>query len=387
MDNEKNGFLKRTGQALGFIAPTEITKRDVNGMSAGVMPPARSDFSSISPDVALNVGAVYRAVSIITTSVSQMPMAVYRDNTLIKTPALVRQPNVNDTVTGFVEETVWSLATHGNAYWKVYRDGSGNVANLEVLDPTSITTLRENGRVKYWAGTEELPANRIKHLKLMRKPGAVLGYGPIQHGQSEILAAIRMRNFADNWFGISGIPQGILTTDQVLNGEEAQAFAEAWNTFVKNNGTAVMSQGMRYEHLNLKPAEAQMLEVQQAQTIAIARLFGIPAFLLGSGLEGQSTTYTNSQELWLQFTQTTLVKYMNEIEEALASLLPRGQEVRFDESKLLRMDTAGAVDVQVKQIAAGLRTANELRKAEGLPPLPVENKPNSNESSEQNGTD
>lgn len=384
-------ILRRTGETLGFVAPanTGIAARAVDGMAAGVMPPSRNDILSISPEAALSIGAVYRAVSIITASVSQMDLGVYRSGTEVSVPSLVRQPNPLVSQGAFLEETTFSLATHGNAYWRVYRGANDTPLSLKVLNPDAVTVTEEKGRVRYYDGPDDVPAANIKHLKLMRKPGHLYGYGPIQHGQSELVGALLVRRFADSWFGSSGVPTGILTTDQKLGPAEAQAFADAWKAFIHENGTAVMSQGMRYEHLNLKPADAQFLEVQQAQTNMISRLWGVPATLMGSGLEGTSTTYVNAQELNIQFLQTTLVKYMNEIEDAFASLLPRGQEVKFKEDRLLRMNTQMQVQVQAQQIQAGLRTANELRAAEGLPALPepqgpVVEKPNSNEEDESN---
>ena len=386
---ENRSLFKRAGETLGFIAP-QVETRAVDGMAAGVIPPSRSDITFITPDVALQVGAVHRAISIITASVAQMDLGVFRDGVEIKSPTLVRQPNINDSQKAFLEETVYSLAAYGNAYWKLTGEYP-TFQNVEVINPDAVTITEERGGKKYWVGTEEVPANRIKHLKLFRKPGHLKGYGPIQHGQSEIIGALRMRNFSDNWFGGAGVPTGILTTDQVLGAEEAKAFIDAWQAFIKTNGTAVMSQGMHYEHLNLKPAEAQFLEVQQAQVVAIARLFGIPAMHLLAELTGTSNTYLNLEQANIVFLQTTLVKYMNEIEEALTSLLPRGQVVQFKEEGLLRMDSTSKWEVIKTQVEVGYTDGNELRKNEGKPalptPKPVSEQANSNESSEQNGND
>lgn len=356
-----------------------VETRDVDGPAAGVIPPARSDLSVVTPSMALGIGAVYRAVSIITTSVSQMPLGVYRAGIKIDTPTLIQQPDIQDTQRGFIYETVYSLATHGNAYWRLFGDP---VKVLRVLDPDAVGITEEQGNRRYWIGADEIPADQIKHLRLMRKPGYLKGYGPIQFGQSELQAALRLRSFADGWFAMSGVPVGMLTTDQSLNPAQAQAFADAWNKFIQTNGTAVLSQGMKYEYLNLNPEQAQYLGVQQAQVVAIARLFGVPPTLLATSPEGSSMTYTNQQEVWLQFLTTTLVDYMNEIEDALSSLLPRGQVVQFEEDALLRMNTSLQTEVDVLMVTNGLRTVNEIRARDGLEPLPGGNVANPNIGSE-----
>jgi HK97 family phage portal protein len=314
-----------------------------------------------------------------------MSLGVYRDNVEIAAPTLIKQPNMDESQRAFVKKTVWSLATTGNAYWRVYGD---TAKVLEVLDPAAVTVTRESGRLKYFYGAKELKASEIKHLRLEQNPSVIKSLGPIQRGQSELIGALRLSGFADEWFGSAGVPVGILTTDQTLNATQSQDFANAWNEFIKNNGTAVLSQGMRYEYLNIKPADAQFLEVMQAKTVAIARLFGVPATLLASGNEGASNTYSNQQELFMQFLQTTLVDYMNEIEDAFSSLLPRGQVVNFKEDGLLRMNTSLETEVAVAQVEAGLITPNEWRAGKGLSPLPNGDRcPNTNIGSEQNGND
>lgn len=352
-------------------------ERAVDGPAAGVIPPSRSDVPIVTVDTALSISAVYRAVSIITASVSQMPLAVYRDGMEIKTPTIIKQPNFDESQRSFVKKTVWSLATHGNAYWRVYGTAP-NVQNLEVLDPNSVTVVLENGKTKYWIGADSIDAKYIKHLRLEPRPGQAKGIGPIQRGQAELMGAFRLKNFQDNWFGTHGVPTGVLTTDQTLNVTQQTAYADAWNEFVKTNGTAVLGNGMRYETLNIKPAEAQFLEVMQSKTTAIARLFGVPATLLASGNEGVSNVYMNNQELFMTFLMTTLVDYMNEVEDALSSLLPRGQEVSFKEDALLRMNTQMQTEVWATEIESGITTPNEVRALKGLPPLATPKPVNTN---------
>lgn len=369
--NDKTGFWRTTGQALGLINPREIAVPEVRVAGAGVIPPARSDISSITPELALSIGAVHRSISILTASVSQMELGVYREGIEIKSPSIINQPNINDSVTGFIEETVYSLAAYGNAYWRLY--GDSPVQSIEVLDPNSVTvtTHETTGNKVYFIGDKQVPSKNIKHLRLMRKPGHLKGYGPIQHGQSELIGAMRLRNFADNWFNISGVPQGLLTTDMVLGPEEAASFATAWNAFIKNHGTAVLSQGMRYETIHLKPADAQFLEIQAASVVAVARLFGIPAMHLLAETHGTSNTYLNLEQANIVFLQTTLSRYMTEIEEALSSLLPRGQRVQFKEDTLLRMDSVTKWGVIKTQTEIGYTSGSELRKEEGKSPLPT----------------
>lgn len=344
----------------------------------GVVPPARPTMLEITPESALGIGTVYRSVDIITTTVASLELGVYRNGIELATPPIIRSPDVNQTASHFVQETVWSLALYGNAYWKVYGSDPKNPASLEVLDPNSVTvtTDEKTGKKVYWIGNDKFDARYIKHLKLQRRPGQLLGVGPIQCAKSELTAALKLRQFADNWFDVSGVPTGVLTTDMQLNPQQAKDFAAQWNEFIKTGGgTVVLSAGLSYEAIRLKPAEAQFLEIQQANNVNIARLFGIPTMHLNVEMGGTSMTYMNLEQTNILFIQNTLVRYMNEIEEALSDFLPRGQRVQFKEEGLLRSDTVTKWKVLETQVGVGYTSGNELRAAEGKAPLPVAPKP------------
>lgn len=354
----------------------------------GIVPPARPSVEMITPETAIGIGTVYRSVDLLCTSVSQMELGVYRNGIEIATPGIIRTPNVDEPASAFIQETVWSLATWGNAYWRTYGDP---IASLEVLNPAAVRITRDErtGNKVYWLGQENV-TGKVKHLKLQRMPGQDYGVGPIQCAVSELTAALKLRQFADNWFDVSGVPTGVLTTDQQLNPTQAAAFAEAWKAFLaQNGGTAVLGMGLSYEAIRLKPAEAQFLEVQRENNLNIARLFGIPSMHLGVEMGGTSMTYMNLEQSNILFIQNTLVRYMNEIENNLSDLLPRGQRVQFKEEGLLRSDTKTKWEIYKTQSEIGYTSGTELREAEGKAPLTALSMPKANpvnEGDENNGT-
>lgn len=370
-------WLRRAGAYLGFRGAPAQTSLGVGEGTVGAefraapapTAPARPSLSTITVDTALGIGAVYRAVSVIVGSVTAMELAVFRGEKEITAPALVRQPNVNDTSDAFIEETVWSLATYGNAYWRLYGDP---VTSMKVLDPNTVSAVMDldTGRVDYYIDGRQVKPSQIKHLKLMRKPGSALGLGPIQAAKDELTGALRLRQFADNWFDTAEVPTGVLETDLVLSPQESAQFSEAWRKFIKEHGVPVLSQGLKYKPIHLKPAEAQFLEAQQASVVSIARLFGVPSMHLLAEVTGTSNTYVNQQELNLIFLQTTLSRYMREIETAFSSLLPGRAVVKFKEEGLLRLDSRALWEMRKTQHEIGARTVNEIRALDGFDPLP-----------------
>lgn len=369
---------------FGFEARTNNTEEVREEVNPAILPPARSDHIAIDPVTASRIGTVYRSVNIISTMISQMEMEVYRDGKKIKTPLLVRNPIDGESQSSFVQQCVWSLALWGNCYLLTY---GSPVTSVTVLDPDSVTVVKDpaTGKTQYYNGPNQLPTDRIRHLKFERLPGALLGIGPLSGAAGELRAAYLLDKFQQQWFDVTGIPSGVLSTPGALNAGQSKAFVEAWNDFLADNRkTAILPGGMKYEAISAKPIELQYVDVAESNIRNIARIFGIPASNLLSALQGTSMTYTNYLEANLQFLQNTLSRYMNEIEDALSDLLPRSNRVEFNEEQLLRMSPEKLWAVKKLQSDVGYYSGAEQRKEEGLPPLPkTEVKPTSVEPDEK----
>lgn len=324
---------------------------------------------------ALSLSAAFRAVQIIGTSIKQLPIHAERDGIELNTqPSLIRQPNINDPRSVFLEQTAMSLATSGNAYWLKDTDGSGRVTNLTVLNAHDVTFEHTNwGRVTKWMYLgQEFRPDQIHHLKFMRVPGKVEGLGPLQAAQAELRGALDTRDYASNWFVKSGVPAGgYLSTDGFLNAEEATKNRDAWTEATANrDGLPVIGNGLKFNSVFLSPADAQWLEARGFDVAQIARLWGVPAGIMLAAIEGSSQTYSNVEQAWTEFTKFTLMAYLVEIEDALSDLLPRGTRAKFNLDALLRPDTTTRYAAHAVAITAGFLTVDEVRALEGLPPLP-----------------
>lgn len=123
----------------------------------------------------------------------------------------------------------------------------------------------------------------------------------------------------------------------------------------------VLGAGFKYDALQIKPADLQFLETQQFNTTQIARLFGTPASLMLAVVEGNSQSYSNVEQDWIAFTRFTLMAYLREIEEALSSVIPYGNTVRFNVDALHRSDTLTRYQAHQVGIDAGFLTIPEVR--------------------------
>jgi HK97 family phage portal protein len=340
-----------------------------------VKPPPRDSAGEVTASTAVGLDAVFRAVQIVSTGVSQLTLDAYRGGAALDGKAAaswLAKPNVDESLSAFLTQSATSLALSGNAFWRVYRSAkSGEIVNLRVLPAgeVMVTVNRDREVTGYHYRGEALAPRQIRHLQYLRRPGEPRGLGPIQAAQQRLRGAVDLDAFAGEWFGTAGVPTGVLSTDQFLTPEQAEQWRDQWHEAQRERGTAVLGAGLGYETINISPKDAQFIESQQFSTTALARLFGIPANLMLAVVEGNSMTYQNVAQADLSFLRWTLSTYTREIEEAFTSLLPRGQLARFNLDAILRPDTAERYTAHKTALEAGFLTVNEVRAIEGYQPL------------------
>ena len=348
------------------------SEQQVEAAGTGVLPPHRSEVI-YNTDTALSLGAVFRCLQIISTTLAQLPLNVMRGNEEITSP-LAKRPDYNQATNDFFGATAVSMALTGNAYWYVSRNQAGDVKNLEVLDPKQVTITRDDrigSPYRFDYNGKRIANKNIKQIRLMTFPQKLYGYGPLQAARSDIETGLKLREFGNSFLTNGAIPTGVLSSDQFINQDQADAYRSAWSEAQSSRGLAVLGAGMSYSAISLSPADIAFLENQQYNVLQIARIFGIPPIFLGSGTEGASLTYSTSETQSILFLQTTMSDYLVSIEEAFTDLLPRGQVAKFRLDNLLRADLATRVGSYEKLITQGVITPMEVRLIEGYGPEPV----------------
>lgn len=363
------GALTRAAERLGLIV-RESAPATAGQPMRSIIPDSRPDH--VTDDLALSLDAVYRAVQVLQTAAGQLTLDTWRGTTQIDPPSWVSTPDPWRPTSTFLEETVASLALRGNAFWQIKRKGSGEIVALTILDPLDVTvTISPAGIPTYRVGRDTLNRSDCMHLALMRRPGArhPLGLGPIQAAQAQIISAVELRRYAGAWMDTSTVPNGVLTSDQILTADQARTIKDSFLESVKATEPVVLGQGTDYRPLLLKPDEVQWIDAQQLNTIGIARLFGIPPRLILASPDGGTETYSNQQQEELSFVRWTLMAYLRQIEAAVSWLLPRGNTARFNLDAILRPDTLTRYQAHKVALDSGFLTIDEVRAIEGLEPL------------------
>ncbi|WP_143187254.1 phage portal protein [Microbacterium sp. AR7-10] len=342
--------------------------------STGIIPPARSAAVATGVTVAeaLTLPMVYRAIQVHAIAAKQLSIDTTRYGLTIDDHPLARRPDPDGTRSGWIEQAVVSLASSGNCYFEIVRDAFGVVVALPVLNPLDvrIQTNRDGHTTGYeYRGRKFTPA-QISHITLLRVPGSAYGLGPIQAAQPDLRGAISTRDYAAAWLDQSGVPTGVLKSDQSINADQAAQAKEFWKDNAgQKNGVVVLGSGLGYQPIFLSPKDVQFIEAQQFNVTSIARMFGVPASLMLAAVEGGSQTYSNVEQDWLAYVRFTLMAYLVPIEDALSDLMPGAQRARFNIEALLRADTTSRYASYKTAIDAGFMQPEEVRLIEGLGPI------------------
>lgn len=379
-------LMLRAATWLGLAAEPASTANTGQAIATKIRQRRQVD---VSAERALTLTVIYRGIQIHATSTCQAPLYATRDGIRESvTPPLLVRPNIDQTRQAFLEETVVSLYTDGNAFWRISRNSSGQAINLEVLNPFEVTINVQRDRqgidhLSYAYRGKSYTTRDIQHLKLLRIPGLHRGLGPIQAAQIDVRGALDARDYGAMWLNDANMPDGVLTTDQVLGPGDADKYKHIWygrnvdgtvkdtdSTSALTERLRVLGQGLSYTPLLLKPSDVQFLETQQFNNVQLARLIGAPASLMLIGVEGGSQVYANIEQDFIGYVRFSLRKALTEMETAFTEVMDTaGVDANFDTDVLSRPDTKTRMEGHAIGIEAGVLTDDEARAEEGRPPL------------------
>ena len=346
-----NAFTR--GLKTFFVGPTPKTENREAALVPNLLtnPPTWADFDSlyggmVTVEQALAVPAVAASVRIITTAVSQLDMKVTRQAVTIDS-SLVAQPDVDRSQSAFFKRTAINLATQGNAFWRIFRNGDGLAVNMQVLEPSRVAIRYVNSNkvyeyTDYDGKTVTLSNNtptqngQVEHIRLFELEGHTLGLGPIQLNNDAIYSIVEQRWYINRTLAESKRPSGIYSIDAILEDDE---LAQAKARVMANRTTGepdVLDRGVKYQSNMFTPEAMQFDLLNKAAVLEVARMFGIPPYKLAAAVDGNSMTYQNVGQADTAWVRESLDSYLTAIEDAMSNVLPRGQVAQFDTDNWLR---------------------------------------------------
>jgi HK97 family phage portal protein len=338
---------------------------------------------------ALHSVPVYACVRVLAETIASLPLLTYRRTPKGKERAsthelyrlLHDQPNSEMSAFEFREALVGHVCLWGNAYAEIERDTRGRIVGLWLMRPDRMTIERVDpiGLVYHYrltdGTTRKLPARQVLHIRGMGGDG-IVGYSPIALAGQAIALAMQTEQYGSRFFSNDSRPGGVLQTSGKLSDEASKRLKESWEASHRGGGNAwrvaVLEEGLSWQQIGLPPEDAQFIETRKYQLSEIARLFRVPAHLIG---DLERSTNNNIEHQSLEFVQYTLAPWLVRIEQAIHRALidEREQSTVYVEhliDGLLRGDIASRYRAYAVGRQWGWLSADDVRERENMNPLP-----------------
>jgi HK97 family phage portal protein len=337
----------------------------------------------VNPETVFRVNAIFSAVSLISDTISTLPIDSYirRDGARFAfrpRPVWVQQPDIDTTKEAFYGSLIVSMLLDGNGFVRVFRDGAGRVINMTVLNPAKVE-IRKNkvGEVVYIHQDEPKPLtkNEMIHIPDVVRPGETRGISRVTALKDNFGLALALESYAARFFGQGASTQGIIEFPGNLTPEQAKQLVDGFDArhkgFRKAHKTGVLSGGAKYVNTSVENDKAQFIDSRRMAVEDVARAFNIPPHLLG--LPG-TNTYSSVEQNNIAFVTHTLRPIVQKLESAFTPLManePGGSTafIKFTLDGLLRGDANSRFTAYSVGLQAGYLTINDIRRLEDLPPV------------------
>lgn len=324
--------------------------------------------------------AVYRAIALVSGAIAALPLEAFRAGPSRERyySPFIREPHWDMTQMELWETALFHLLGWGDFYAEKIRDGSTAVRYIDPIPPSAVTPRRD-GRTKRFevsydnGTTRDFGTDDILHVP---GPGydGVHGLSPIGVARQGIGLSLAAEEYGARLFGSGSLQQGFLSTDGVIADEaEADRIKARWKAKMTGIGHAhevgVLSGGLKFQSLSIPPQDAQFIESRQFQVIEIARLYGIPPHLLGE-VTTSTSWGTGIEQQAIGFIVYTLKPWLSRLEQRLSKeCLTRPIVCQFNTADLQRGDEAGRAASARVWIESGVKSRQEVRLTENLPPV------------------
>ena len=337
----------------------------------------------INSDTIFQVNAVFSSISLIADTISTLPLDAYvrRDGARFPfrpRPVWVTQPDVNLPREAFYNQVIVSLLLEGNAFIRVFSNTRGEVVNLTVLNPNTVTIQRNGlGQLQFLVEGEEkvLTSDEIVYIPDVMKPGEIRGISRIKAMGETFGLALALERYASTFFGQGTNLNGVIEFPGNLTKEQADNLAASFDNrhrgWKKGHRTGVLSGGAKFVSTQTDPERSMLVESRNQSIADVARAFNIPPHLLG--LPG-TNSYASVEMTNLGWITHGLRPICGKIEGALSPLLRRspggeGAFIKFNLDGLARADLQSRTSSYSTMLQSGAMSINEVRSYEDLRPI------------------
>lgn len=339
------------------------------------------------------IAAVYACVYVIASTISAMPLQLYRkdgegkrqrvtDHPLAK---LLREaPNGAMTWPQLREALLYQLVLRGNSYTRNFWQ-RGNLAEVfplprHVVKPKFTAARRvmfELSENRFNVPTGLFGAPEMSHFKGISGDG-LMGISPIEHCRITMQSGVALAQHGLTTAEKGAPLRGVITNAPPFkNAEQAREVRGRWRDSFReaaeSGGVSILEGDLKFQTVSMSMREAEFIDQMRFSVEEIARIFNVPPHKIQM-LE--RATFNNIEHLSREFYTSALQPWIVRLEATMnATWLTAGDReagyyLRHNADGLLRGDLKTRSESYAKQISSGIMTPNEARQLEEREPMP-----------------
>lgn len=341
--------------------------------------------TALAPDSALQISTVWACVWLLANTIATLPLFVYRNRSgqrELARDSLLYQvlhdtPNSRMTPVEFWVAMLLNLLLRGNAYARIERNATGEVIALWPMpaDQVEMQVLADGSVIYLYRIDGNLAAlsdSNVLHIKEIGN--GTIGLARLDYMRATTTEAANAQHAASRLFANGGKPTGILMIDRILKPEQRDALRRNFADMAEGTTSrlVVLEADMKYQQVNLTPADQQLLETRRFTVEEICRWFGIPPVLVAHS--NVTTWGTGVEQIVDGFYKFTLRPFLVRIEQSVTKRVLTSRQraemtAEFSLDALLRASLTARMEIYAKATQNGIFTRNECRQLENLPPV------------------
>ena len=295
---------------------------------------------TLTEKTALAISSIYAAAGLIAGAIAGLPLHIYETTdagrSRVEADPLWDVFNV-EMAPAWAAPVAWeflvmSLLFHGNFYAQIIRKGGGLSApvasGFEPIHPQRVQVLREpvSRRLVYVVQPDQTAMGDavqvIDQDDMIHVPGfgfdGRIGYSPLRLALGDAgLLAKSTQDLSAAFFKNGARPDYFLLTDGKLNPEAVAELRNQWSGQHQGTGNAfkpaILTGGMKPHAISLPFEEVQMVATRQFQIEEIARIFGVPPFMIGH-TEKTTSWGSGVEQMGIGFVKYTLMRHLTKIQ-------------------------------------------------------------------------
>ena len=346
---------------------------------------------AVDPENAISLPTVFNAITLISESFSQIPIAPHIKTTIVdpdKTvrhndeilkshfsyPLVARRPHPYISSANFKKVMFsWALK-YDNAYALIGRDGAGKALSMLPVHPNRVMPkITDDRRLIYTIdGRDNYEYSDIFHIIGYTDSG-IIGNSRIAIVKEAIGKALAAQKFGAHFFGKGINLSGFIETPKLLKNEDAvkrlkDSFVQKYGGQNGQFGVGLLEDGAKFTPMQTDPEKAQLNDTIKLDGLTVSQIFNIPLTMLKYLERG---TYNNLEQLTIQFVTYTLMPWgVNWEQECWEKLLTEREkredniQYKYNFNGLLRGDTDARAKFYESLAKVGAYSPNRILELE-----------------------